>query len=68
MKVGGFTFVRNVVKYDYPVVESIRSILPVVDEFIVNSSIPSALGGPPQSLAESPVLSGSPSSWVSWVT
>jgi hypothetical protein len=28
--------VRNVVKYDYPVVESIRSILPVVDEFIVN--------------------------------
>jgi glycosyltransferase involved in cell wall biosynthesis len=24
------------VKYDYPVVESIRSILPVVDEFIVN--------------------------------
>jgi hypothetical protein len=36
MKVSGFTFVRNVVKYDYPVVESIRSILPVVDEFIVN--------------------------------
>jgi len=36
MKVSGFAFVRNVVKYDYPVVESIRSILPVVDEFIVN--------------------------------
>ena len=36
MRVSGFTFVRNVVKYDYPVVESIRSILPVVDEFIVN--------------------------------
>jgi glycosyltransferase involved in cell wall biosynthesis len=36
MKVSGFTFVRNVVKYDYPIVESIRSILPVVDEFIVN--------------------------------
>ena len=36
MKVSGFTFVRNVVKYDYPVVESIRSILPVVDEFVVN--------------------------------
>jgi len=36
MKVSGFTFVRNAVKYDYPVVESIRSILPVVDEFIVN--------------------------------
>lgn len=36
MKVSGFTFCRNAVKYDYPVVESIRSILPVVDEFIVN--------------------------------
>ncbi len=36
MKVSGFTFCRNVVKYDYPVVESIRSILPIVDEFIVN--------------------------------
>ena len=27
MKVSGFTFVRNAVKYDYRVVESIRSIL-----------------------------------------
>ncbi len=36
MKVSGFTFCRNAVKYDYPVVESIRSILPIVDEFIVN--------------------------------
>ncbi|NVO20939.1 MAG: glycosyltransferase family 2 protein [Bacteroidetes bacterium] len=35
MKVCGFTIVRNAVKYDYPVVESITSILPVVDEFIV---------------------------------
>jgi glycosyltransferase involved in cell wall biosynthesis len=35
MKVSGFTFVRNAVKYNYPVVESIRSILPVCDEFIV---------------------------------
>lgn len=35
MKVSGFTFVRNAIKYDYPVVESIRSILPVCDEFIV---------------------------------
>ncbi len=35
MKVSGFTFVRNGVKYDYPVVESIRSILPVCDEVIV---------------------------------
>jgi glycosyltransferase involved in cell wall biosynthesis len=36
MKVSGFTFCRNAVRYDYPVVESIRSILPIVDEFIVN--------------------------------
>ncbi|MBI5150758.1 MAG: glycosyltransferase [Candidatus Omnitrophica bacterium] len=36
MKVSGFTIVRNAVKYNYPVVESIRSILPVCDEFVVN--------------------------------
>lgn len=36
MKISGFTIVRNAVKYNYPVVESIRSILPICDEFIVN--------------------------------
>ena len=35
VKVSGFTFVKNAVKYGYPVVESITSILPVVDEMIV---------------------------------
>lgn len=35
MKVTGFTMVRNAVKYDYPIEESIRSILPVVDEYVV---------------------------------
>lgn len=35
MKVSGFTIVRNAIKYDYPVVEAITSILPVCDEFIV---------------------------------
>ncbi|MBN2521695.1 MAG: hypothetical protein JXB24_00395 [Bacteroidales bacterium] len=35
MKVTGFTFIRNALKYDYPVVESIQSILPVCDDFIV---------------------------------
>ncbi len=35
MKVSGFTIVRNAIKYDYPVVESIRSILPLCDEFVV---------------------------------
>jgi glycosyltransferase involved in cell wall biosynthesis len=36
MKVSGFTFIRNAVRLGYPVVESIRSILPICDEFIVN--------------------------------
>lgn len=35
MKISGFTFVRNAVKFDYPIKESILSILPVVDEYIV---------------------------------
>ena len=35
MKVAGFTFIRNAVANDYPVVEAITSILPVCDEFIV---------------------------------
>jgi hypothetical protein len=35
MKISGFTFVRNAVKYDYPLVEAITSILPLCDEFIV---------------------------------
>ena len=35
MKVSGFTFVKNAVKYGYPVVESILSILPLVDEMVV---------------------------------
>jgi glycosyltransferase involved in cell wall biosynthesis len=35
MKVSGFTFLRNGQKLGYPFVESIRSILPLVDEFVV---------------------------------
>jgi hypothetical protein len=35
MKVCGFTIVRNAIKLDYPVVEAIRSILPLCDEVIV---------------------------------
>jgi hypothetical protein len=35
MKVTGFTFIRNAVKFDYPVVEAITSVLPLCDEFIV---------------------------------
>lgn len=36
MKLSGFTFCKNVVKFDFPVLEAITSILPLVDEFIVN--------------------------------
>jgi len=35
VKVTGFTFIRNAVTFDYPIVESITSILPICDEFIV---------------------------------
>jgi hypothetical protein len=35
MKVSGFTFVRNAVKFDYPVVAAITSILPLCDEVVV---------------------------------
>ncbi len=39
MKVSGFTFIKDAVKYAFPVVESIESILPICDEFIVNVGI-----------------------------
>jgi glycosyltransferase involved in cell wall biosynthesis len=35
MFVSGFTIIRNASKYDYPVLESIQSILPICDEVIV---------------------------------
>lgn len=35
MKISGFTIIRNAVKNDYPVLESIRSVLPLVQEMIV---------------------------------
>lgn len=36
MKLSGFTICRNAVKFDYPIVEVIRSALPIVNEFVVN--------------------------------
>jgi len=36
MKITGFTIARNAVKFDYPAVEAITSVLPLCDEFIVN--------------------------------
>ncbi len=35
MKISGFTIIKNAVVNDYPVVEAIRSILPMVDEMVV---------------------------------
>jgi hypothetical protein len=35
MKVTGFSFIRNAVKYDYPIVQAITSILPICDDFML---------------------------------
>ena len=35
MKVSGFTFSRNAIQLDYPIVEAIQSILPICDEVVV---------------------------------
>ncbi len=39
MKVSGFTLVRHGTKFDYPYVESLRSLLPLVDELVINVGI-----------------------------
>jgi hypothetical protein len=35
MFVSGFSIIKNAIKFDYPIVEAIKSILPVCDEFII---------------------------------
>jgi len=35
MKISGFTIIKNAVINNYPIIEAIRSVLPVVDEMIV---------------------------------
>jgi hypothetical protein len=35
MHVTGFTLIKNAVKFDYPIVEAITSILPICDDFVV---------------------------------
>ncbi len=37
--ISGFTFIRNGVQFDYPFEESIRSMLPLVDELIINVGV-----------------------------
>ena len=35
MKIGAFTYVRNGIQFLYPFIESIQSVLPIVDDFVV---------------------------------
>lgn len=35
MKISGFTIIRNAIDYDFPVVESIKSMLDLVDELVI---------------------------------
>jgi hypothetical protein len=35
MRVCGFTFIKNAIQFDYPIVEAILSILPLCDEMVV---------------------------------
>ncbi|MGZ3697111.1 MAG: glycosyltransferase family 2 protein [Bdellovibrionota bacterium] len=39
MKISGFTLVRNGTSFDYPFLESLRSLLPLVDELWINVGI-----------------------------
>jgi hypothetical protein len=39
IKTSGFTIIRNGTEFDYPYIESLRSILPIVDELIINVGI-----------------------------
>src|SRR3954468_21646513 len=36
VKISGFTLIRNGTRFDYPYLESLRSLLPLVDELIIN--------------------------------
>jgi hypothetical protein len=35
MQISGFSFVRNAIRFDYPIVEAVKSVLPLVDEFVI---------------------------------
>jgi hypothetical protein len=39
MKVSAFTFIRNAEQLGFPFIQSIRSVLPIVDEFIINVGV-----------------------------
>ena len=44
MKISGFTFVKDAVKFCFPIIESIQSMLPICDEVIVNVGLPDTDG------------------------
>ncbi len=35
-KISAYTLIKNSILYNYPVIEAIQSVLPIVDEFIIN--------------------------------
>jgi glycosyltransferase involved in cell wall biosynthesis len=35
MKVTGFSFIKNAVAFQYPIVEAVQSILPLCDEVVI---------------------------------
>jgi len=35
MKITGFSFIKNAVKFDFPAVEAIKSVLPICDDFVI---------------------------------
>ena len=39
MRISGFTLIRNGEKFDFPYFESIRSLLPLVDEMVINVGV-----------------------------
>lgn len=39
MKISGFTLVRNGTQFDYPYLESLKSLAPLVDELVVNVGV-----------------------------
>ncbi|GEM_PF-176568 len=36
MLLSGFTFIRNAIKFDFPIRECVESMLPIVDELVIN--------------------------------
>ena len=39
VKISGFTLVRHGTSFDYPYLESLRSMLPLVDQLVINVGI-----------------------------